>query len=520
MIRIQQFKRLASINKSNKLLRNGFRRTIIAGPTKTGSPNNILNKNTNGGSGDNKSSKSSSPLDSSFSFQLFLIVGAMGAGYTLGKTTILTSPPDTLFPNGSITPKNVLVGYEKEDKERENKQYDMFKRCALRILENKGVKVDVKYGENESLYDCEFCNSHIADVMNDDENMSQVFFGKDPKSWEGKVFVWYPETTQDVSNIMQNCSEFKIPIYVGDITSSNNNYITFQMNFSKFKKENDSSKYMDAFALTFTMTNDEIRETFKKHAVPYKLNNNLSPVDLFMMGCGIRTNNSDTKIIANKFDINDISGFECVLPDGNILNVYNDSQSTENSNKLFHTLSRFQNQLCIITKVIIKKNIKENNGENMSLICVGSNDLAELRETLSAVRKRVPGVDISIIDHVTNSGNSVQDTISTKYGSFSTFAVMKLNDGDFNRIKNISNIMKIPIAEQEIPLKNVLFSDKISSGGECVIVKGPDGQNKTYYKTFNLNSDQNTTDADTEKIEDALVRRLRLAVDPSRVLSQ
>lgn len=476
------------------------RRFIITGPTKTGT------KSIPSAKGSSKNEKSSgSPFDSSFTFQLFLIVGAMGAGYTLGKTTILTSPPATLFPEGSITPAQVLKDFEKEDKERENKQYDMFKRCALRILEQKGIDVDVKYGKNEALYNEDYCSKDIAEIMNVADGMTDVFFGKDPAEWKDKSFTWYPETTEDVSLIMKNCQEFKVPVYTQSF-KANSNDLTFMIDFSHFKHQSSTDKLV----ATFNIQDEELKNHL---SVSDYLTRNLSATDLFFISCGLKLPRNNNKLISNCFDINVIDEIECVLPDGNITMASNDPNDA--SNGIFQTLSRFQDELCIVTKVMIEKGKIETYKESHNLIVIGANDLEKLNGILKDIKL---SPEISLVD------NNGCNEISQRYGNYSTFAAFKIDDKSIAKLnkkflhgEEVPNEYKI----ERIPLSNLRsrnqirpLSHKENELKRVVLVK--EDIKNSFFKTYYVSD---SSDEDVDDINTSLLRRIKLAVDPARVLN-
>lgn len=476
-------------------------RWIITGPTKTRSkPLSPAKRSSN----DEKSS--STPFDSSFTFQLFLLVGAMGAGYTLGKTTILTSPPATLFPEGSITTAKVLKDLEKEDKERENKQYDMFKRCALRILEQKGIEVDVKYGKNEALYNEDYCSKDIAEIMNAVDTMTDVFFGKNPEKWEGKSFTWYPQTTEDVSLILKNCQEFKIPVYT-EYSRVRNEGLTFSIDLSKFKH---SLSTYDRKEINCNIANEDLK---LKYNVDDYLMKNLSATDLFFIGCGTKLPHSDNRLINNAFDTNMVDAIEVVLPDGNITTICNDENNSTYG--LFQTLSKFQNELCIITKLKIEREKLEKYKGSHSLVVIGANSLEKLNKVLQEIRL---DCKIALIDN-----NGCRE-ISKRYGNYSTFAIFKIDDTESKLNKRFVNgddipneikIEKIPLCELNTQTQSGYLSDKENESKRVVLVKRDINESSlnTYYVSNPLEVE------DKDEINTSLHRRIKLALDPARILN-
>lgn len=500
--------------------RSGFstlgKRCIITGPTKTGSGLKMTSKTASSSSNENKND-SSSPFDSSFTFQLFLLVGSMGAGYTLGKTSILTSPPPTLFPSGSTTSYETLKDYEKDDKERENKQYDMFKRCALRILETKGISVDMKYGKNESLFEESFCSKDISQIMNDEDGISDVFFGKDPKEWSDKSFVWYPEKTEDVSNILKNCDEFKVPIN-SETSRIKTTGLTFLIDFKNFKCDDVNND--NRISLSHVMNNNQINEKLNGNIA---LNSKLNALDLFFINCGVKLSSSNNRLINNKFDITDIDEIECVLPDGKILHVKHDVNDKDDY-KLFNLLTGFQDDLCLITKAYINKRNNTDKDESInSLIIVGSNDLSMLNDTIKELKQRLNCEKISIID------NNGCESINKQYGNYKTFAVTKVENSLLDRLhKKFSNnqecngtlkIQTIPLAQIYNSVSNTGYlTDKFSSE-RAVIIKEDivDQKTHTYYVA---DPTDECAIVDISSINRDLIRRLKLSVDGSRVLNR
>lgn len=509
------------------------KRFIITGPTKTGA--NLNNKSNNNKNNEKDSKSSSGSLfDSSFTFQLFLIVGAMGAGYTLGKTTILTSPPATLFPSESITPTELLVEYEKIDKEIEKKQYDMFRRCILRILESKGIEIDMKYGKNEFLYEENFCNKDISDIMNTEDGLNDVFFGKDSKSWEGKEFIWYPESTNDVSIILKYCDEFKIPIY----TSSSNvktNGLVFSINYRYFKQSKDNKEENNLIKLPIGFNNKQISEILKNNDIEIDLNSNLNAIDLFLIKCGIKLNDFNKRLIGNNIDKDLIIGFDCVLPDGKILNLNKKEDSL-----LFEINQSLQDILCIITEVYIDKSQlidKDKSEITDNLIVVGSNELNKLNEIIKEIKGRIDIKErnISIIDNI--GCNQIDKT----FGSYKTFALVKLSDKELNKLnKKFSNfnneennpeIKIVNIKTKDIEFNstdNIYFSNNVKIGDKVLLIRNNIADEnsvlQTYHETTpiieNEEIDYDEKSDETQIIKRGLLRRLKLAVDNNRILNR
>lgn len=491
------------------------KRGIITGHGKTGS--NAVPKTGNVSGEEKSKSSSGSPFDSSFSFQLFLIVGAMGAGYTLGKTAIETSPPVTLFPNGSTTGYEDLKEFEKVDKERLQKRYDMFRRCALRILENKGIEVDMKYGKNEFLFEEKYCSKDVSQIMNEPDEIGDVFFGKDVKEFKDKEFVWYPETTEDVSAILKTCDEFKVPV---NSKSSRVPSIglTFSIDFSNFDKSDDSD---NKIALTCNMTNEEIKAKLKN---TFDLNNRLDALDLFFIDCGLKLSSSNNKLINNRFDSKDVDEIECVLPDGNIINVRNDINDKDNY-KLYQLLTTFQDDVAIITKAYIDKSKRVDQhsaADEKSLIVIGANDMSQLQNLIKEIKHKV-NEEVAIVDN--NGCLQILD----RFGEYRTFAIVKTDNTTLTKLnKKFQNglvvadgcrIESLPVSMVGNPaLQSGYLSDCVTSGGNGVLVKETLSatQVKAYYVTSPV---AETKVVDPQSTLRSVLRRLKLAMDNGRILN-
>lgn len=511
-----------------------IRRGIITGPSKTtGVPKS--SKSSTASKNSNAKDKSGSPFDSSFTFQLFLIVGAMGAGYTLGKTTIMNTPPATLFPQGSTTSYELLKEYESIDKERENKQYDMFKRCILRILQGKDIEVDMKYGENESLYENAYCNKEISTIMNDADGIGDVFFGKDPKHWENKSFIFYPENTDDVSSILKCCNEFKIPVYTPNCKIEPKGLV-FQIDFKNFT--NIELLGNDKLKINAYMNLNRVNEELKIQGLGDELfiNNELNAVDLFLMSCGIQLTNTRNKLINNLYSIGDIKGFECVLPDGEILSVEKNTDD-KFQDKIFSLISKCQEDIAVITKVFIDRDQIEdsqNKYENKNLIVVGSNDLQVLNNAIKELTQKSDNK----IDLVDNNGS---EYITNQYGRYKTFLLTVLSDKDIQKLNRKYNegmqneemaIIKKPVAElgiAETRRANSYFSQCAEEGASAIIVNSNVGNptettSNTYYAVDpveeNLHCVQKENRDDPSHSVEDFYRRLKLSVDSNRILNR
>lgn len=320
------------------------------------------------------SSSKGSPFDSSFSFQLFLIVGAMGAGYTLGKTSITNDPPATLFPKGSTTSVKDLSGFV------DDLNYDRFKRCVLRILEQKGITVDVKYGENESLLENDFFNREIGALMNEKDGLGDVFFGKDEKVYKDKSFVWYVQNVDDIALIMQMANEFSVPVF----TQTGNQGLCFVL---------DCSRFEDASRGSFGST---------------ELDFSLDALELFLGKCGYNVG-------VNGLSSENVTQATGVLPDGQIV-------SCSQKDPLFPLLTN--SQFSIITSATVTSDA---NNED-TLVVLATNSTSDLNSTIAEVTSKLPRCAVSVVD------SSANPQFSASWGDFTTFAIFKLCPKDLARL--------------------------------------------------------------------------------------
>lgn len=517
------------------------RRFIITGPTRTGSGAGLQKKTVTkpATKGDDKggSGSWSSIFDASFVFNLFLVVGAMGAGYTLGKTTVMTAPPATLFPARSTTPYDLLVEYEKEDKERENKQYDMFRRCILRILESKGIEVDTKNGKNKFLYDQHYCNSDISDIMNDEDNLGDVFFGRDPKEWEGKKFVWYPESTEDVSTIMKYCDEFKVP--VSTVSSQiDPNGLSFQIDMRRFEESKYAARNNE-IRFGMNVSSAEMNETLKAHGFGGLAYGNLRPAELFFVHSGVKLSGFDGRLVGNKVDARSVDGIECVLPDGEVLALHNDDRLPDEY-RLFQMLVPFQEQLCVVTRLFFNKDksaARETNSDSgpTSLAVVASNDLSTLNEAVKEIQQRVAANrEIALID------SDGCDRIVATYGPYRTFAAVKVDAKELAKLqKKFGHGSTDSLQFQYVDLSAIApayaddssgcyFSDRVAEGEHVLLVRDDLNDEQSVIRTYH----QTTPSAETQTVDTAeaatsdasiyrdFARKLKLAVDSHRILNR
>lgn len=513
------------------------RRSIITGPTRTGSgasSQRKVAKVPSAGEGKKESGSWRSIFDASFVFNLFLVVGAMGAGYTLGKTTILTAPPATLFPAQSTTPYATMAEYEKEDKERESKQYDMFRRCILRILESKGIEVDMKNGQNESLYEQKYCSRDISEIMNDADSLSNVFFGRDPKEWEGKQFVWYPQNTQDTATIMKFCDEFKVPVSTGT-SGIDPTGLGFQINFRDFAMEQQDGGDVLRFGLN--VSGEDLNRALGEKGFGHFSNRGLRPLDLFLLHSGVKLSDSDGRLIANRFDADAVDGIECVLPDGEVLEVRNSNELPDDY-KLYRFLVPFQEQVCVITRVLFARErpaLPAGRPEEplTSLVVVGSNDLGSLTGAIQDIRQRVgAGRAISLVD--SHGCARVADT----YGPYGTFAVLKAGEQELAKLrKKLGG--SADVCFQQLDIDSIAtpaaaavcyFSASSPSGddgaaasGAVLLVQDDVADEHGAIRAYR----NKTPAAESEALDRAgpsvkrdLLRKIKLAVDSGRVLNR
>lgn len=418
-----------------------------------------------GKSAGKKTSSGGSPFDSSFSFQLFLIVGAMGAGYTLGKTSITTDPPATLFPKGSITPFDDLKEF------KDDLNYDRFKRCILRILESKGVEVDVKHGKNEKLYEEVFCNEEIAKLMNDIDGLGDVFFGKDEQIWSGKHFRWFPQSTEDVSMILKLANEFSVPVYTksyGRDTSG----LGFELDFSKFTQEDCS-----------------IGGT--------QIDPRIAPIDLFLLGCGVKPAGK----YINGVPVDSIKEITAVLADGTVL-------ETNKGEEAFTLLTGFSDELCVITNVKAVQPPLESSSSK--LVIIGTNSTDKLNETINDVSKRLPNIKIAVVD-----SHNPQTKL---YGDYPTFAIFKASATELKSLNKKygsgeegSNykIMTLPLEHMEKPLVGDITADGILATDDVI---------NTAFQALK-NPDENVP-GDELTIQQSVLRRLKLSMDSKLILNR
>lgn len=445
-----------------------FRRLASTGIPKP--PNSTATVSANAKS---KKSSSKSPFDSSFSFQMFLIVGAMGAGYTLGKTSITNDPPPTLFPKGSITPYEDLKNFN------DDLNYDRFKRCILRILESKGVEVDVKHGKNEGLYKEKFCNEEIAKLMNDIDGLRDVFFGKNEELWLGKHFKWLPESTDDVSMILKLANEFSVPVYTS--------------NYGR-----DTSGL--GFELDLSNLNTNVGDIGKMTP----LDPRLGPLDLFLLSCGF---NSYDKSI-NGVSFSSIKEITAVLADGTVVEAKKDS-SNAGENEVFSFLTEFANELCVITNVKVD-DVSSSKNDDSSLVIYGTNSTDKLNETINEVSKRLPHTKIAVVD----SHNSQTQV----YNDYPTFAIFKVSLSELKSLnkKYANGDQGNNYSIECLPLEQLKFPVNLNSGATGILVTD-DVVNIPFQA---LKNPAEKVQGNELTVHQSILRRLKFSMDSKLILNR
>ena len=469
-----------------------------------------------------KEKKSGSPFSNSFSFQLFIIVGAMGAGYSLGKSFVTENAPANLFPAGSTT---AISKIKKADKSSEYGGYDKFKRCILRILESQKLEIDQKNYDNKALYDNPFISKDISDVMNCGESIQEVFFGKKVKNLQQKEYVFYPESAEQVSAILKNCQEFHIPVF-----TSSDAYISSLKSTGGYRLKIDFSRLNKIDKVDQHTVKIQIGA--KPTALRDRMNNmdcdtlsNLNSLTILCSLLGIQLPCTKSRLLCNKIDKSLIEGVTAVLPDGTIEKV-NRFSKDPNENRAFNLLLSYEPNCCIITDAIITRK-KES---AFSLYILGFKSLLSVDDMVNKIKSIIPDIDISFIDSVKCP------QIQSAFGAYRTLCVFKLSKGNYSKLGSIFDDKSDEFKTFKFDSKDFIssnefhyYSNLLSSQSNrnrkatSALIVSPNIVRQDPETFYSMGMMEETTLLDSTKngvdVKRDLFRRIKFSLDPARVLN-
>lgn len=465
---------------------------------------------------------SGSPFSNSFSFQLFIIVGAMGAGYSLGKSYVTENVPADLFPAGSTT---TLDKIRKSNNASKYGGYDKFKRCVLRILETQGLEIDQKNYENPALYDNLFISKDIANMMNCQESVQEVFLGKRIQDLDQKQYVFYPNSTKQVSAILKNCQEFHIPVFTSTSAYTSGLKSTeaykLKIDFSRLNKIENVNK--DSLR---TQTGIHPSALYKEmHEMDFQPLSNLNALTILFSLLGIQLPCSRSRLLGNKIDKSLVESFTAVLPDGTIENVRRFSEDPS-ERQAFYFLLAYESSCCIITDVTIKRNIQD----NYLFYVLGFKSLFPVDSTVNKIKSVIPDLEIAFVDSVKCS------QLEKTFGGYQTLCAFKLNRGDDSRLSRYFNnnskgfrVFKFKSKDLVPSDESLYFSDMLSpkanrsrKASSALIVSSDivHEDPRTFYSiTMPEEVDFRDSTDDKTNVNRDLFRRIKFSLDPAKVLN-
>lgn len=463
--------------------------------------------------------ESGSPFTNSFTFQLFIIVGAMGAGYSLGKSIITEKPPKDLFPSGSTTSLDDLSA----PVSRKYGDYDKFKRCILRILEEQGYTIDQKDYKNETLFNDPLISKDVAQVMNETGFIKQLFFGKQDKQIDQRKFTFHPLNKEQVSCILKCCHEFKIPVFTssqGYQFYSGKIPYRIEIDFNRMNAITKDSD--DSYTVQSGVDGKELFAQLKNDKV--YVNSNESPLDILLSFLGIERSDTDGRLINNKFDRESIDKITNILPDGSIIETSNDT-SDATSYRLFESFKHTVDDISIVTDYQIHGEIAHRNTPT-ELFLMGFKDLPKLNETVKFIKKALPNIKVGFMDSVKCK------PLSESFGGLTTFCVITLSPNDISKLgrnfcKGNNDMQIFRFDLNDLPPKNpkLYYSNQLQQKPEfhasSALIISDDLLNqdpKTYLLT-NPYTETKYTDQSSGVIKKDLQRRLKLSLDPFSVLN-
>ncbi|QPG75084.1 hypothetical protein FOA43_002425 [Brettanomyces nanus] len=512
-----------------------FKRYKITG-SKTATRRSVRSKDSSVSSGSvssgSHSSGSGSPFANSLTFQAFMIVGAMGAGYSLGKSMITENPPTDLFPSGSTTK---LIDLPVKNS-KEYGDYDKFKRCILRILESQGYTFDQKNNKNDYLFEDSFISKDLAQVMNDVSHFQEIFWGKKIDDIDEKKFIFYPENASQVSSILKYCQEFRIPVF-----TTEQSYLHFskkipyrmEINFSRmtgYEAVKDDDSVMDVQpGVNLHDINEYLNEKGFQN-----LNSTTSPLDLLLSSVGIELTDSSNRLFYNKFDKSQVIQFTAVLSDGTEMTVDRNSEGY----KLFELLSSIENSSAIITNLRMNVFMKSAQSKDL-LVVLAFKSIDDINSTVKelSAQKRISQLgNIGFVD------SSKCRTLEERFEGYKTFAVLKVAADQYSRLGSKFNkgcdrfkVFKIDIKDLD-GYQSSYYSNRMdkpdlnrndkpdadSKASSALIVSRDLLKQKlcSYYSTSHL-----LETAQTDKMivegnpQTDLLRRIKLSLDPAKILN-
>lgn len=420
--------------------------------------------------------ESGTPFANSIVFQLFLIVGAMGAGYSLGKSVIEENTPAGLFPLGSTTKLKDLEG----QKTKAYGDYDKFRRCILRILQGQGYDVDVKNNQNDKLYEDPFMSKDVAEVMNEVDKLQDVFLGRTLD--ETKTWTFYPENTEQVSAILATCNEFKIPVFTTEDGYNVCGNYKFLLDLSRINTIKFGSGTVEVGPGT------DCSLLYSKLKESGQVINDTDALRIVLASLGIRLNSSDQ--VCGKYDRSQIQNVTAVLPDGTTLTV---GQTTPIERQLF--------DLVVDTGVITAVKMTPQQSDQVIGI-VEADTLAQVNDTVKRITKRIP-LDVTFV-------NGINCRPLQKAYGHDTLAVMKMPRSDAKRY----NLKVFELTDLPPVAPTLYYSSQVKGDTSSALIVSTGNEVTSFVETTQIAETRAANE--TEQLD--LYRKVHMAVDPGQIL--
>ncbi|ODV83417.1 hypothetical protein CANARDRAFT_30036 [[Candida] arabinofermentans NRRL YB-2248] len=463
--------------------------------------------------------KKSSSLDNSISFQLFLLVGAMGAGYTLGKTVTLEHPPPDLFPPESITKLEDLPTVSSANYSNSPK----FKLCINHIVED--LKLDVA-GEHSW-----FFSKDLVNLITVGESWKDYIFGTSNDAENAPLFEIHPDSVTALSTVMKYCQDYGVPVYTDNRADEKWEFgVVVKFDRLCGVSEDESDKQL----WTVQAGSFEYDCIFRALANKNMYINSGATLNSILGNLGIQLESSaDTITIGNNtvIDKSTVEEFTMVLADGKVVTL-NPNNGEDKST--FNMLLTMDQSLGLIAEL----KLKIPQPSSRKLIVLGIRELAPFNELIKNLVSKVDSsLKVSFIDNFNNH------SLSSVFGNYDSYGFIEIDEKNptFQKILkympkdspelsstvyNVDDLMSSSLNfKQGDPIEYYWKTNLKPDTKASVLIVTDDilrSDLQTYYKAtpaVHALKVEEEECSDELKTKRGLVRRLKMSIDPAKVLN-
>ncbi|OWB54035.1 hypothetical protein B5S27_g5659 [[Candida] boidinii] len=535
------------------------------------------NKNENEKDSSSSSSSSAKPQDS-FTVQLLFLVTAMFAGYSLGKSIILNHPPSYLFPIQSTSDIDDLstVQFYGSKIHLKGAIHKIFEEIG--IPKEKTSEVTNKL-VNSNVIDLALESRGFTDILFG-STLYKWFSTKykDDKDSNGELknYILYPTSSKQVATIVKYCQDYKIPLFTinnvdgKDTNSLNIPFESYHLiidlkNLNRVIEFNENENYIH---IERSINPNDLKQILVgKNLTTFTNNHHQQDETLNQILNSIGLNIKSNSLIDGKLPIDSIIEYSCCLPDGSNLNL-------TPKDELFPVFlnDHYNSNFGIITELklkLIENTTDTNNNNNNNLILIYSfDDLDDINLTIKNFNKilneNFQDLNYSFIDKqnsfVNNKINSIFKNSNLLNFDNKSILLFKLNNIDKNskliKILNKSiesnNLKFESKLINELELNNLIIKDSIYLSNLNNLKISNELLSK-FSKDYNLNLNNNSiilnddilnndfkiyyeipkflesklikeinkfnNKTEENSVNDNLIRKLKLSIDPNRTLN-